>query len=86
MPTWKETIDLIAIWKNEDLEFTDQRDQIVTKLKSSRWYKTRDTAGFDERGEAVDNLAESENFDEFNDWWAQLYDYFDTDRVWIRLF
>ncbi len=86
MPHWNEKIQLADVWKNDDLGFTVQRDEIVKRVKASHWYQNRDSAGCDERGEAVDNLAEAENFDEFNNWWNELYDYFDADRVWIALF
>ncbi len=86
LPVWAETIDLKDIWQDDDMPEMTKRDAIVARIKASRWYRNRDSAGFDERGEAVDNLADAADEDEFNGWWDELYDFWDADRVWIKLF
>lgn len=83
---WVETINIADIWKNDDLSLAEQRDQIVARIKASHWYRERDADGFDERGEAVDNLSSAADTKEFDGWWSELYDFFDYDRVWIDRF
>jgi hypothetical protein len=83
LPIWAETIDISDFW-NDDIPEMVKRDRIVERIKASRWYRDRDSAGFDERGEAVENLAEADDEDEFNGWFDQLYDYWDYDRVWVK--
>lgn len=87
MPNWKNKIYLSDIWKNEDLAFEQRRDAIVQRIKESRWYEDRDTDGFDDLGMYVEDLAYSQDYDEFNDYWAAIYDEADRDHsCWIDLY
>lgn len=87
MPTnvWAETISLRDVFHNDDLTFEERRDTIVRRLRASRWIRQRDTDGFDELGEIVDNLADADTVREFDGWWAELYDHADRDRIWIAV-
>jgi hypothetical protein len=86
LPVWAHRINVADIWGNQDLTFDQSRDAIVDRLRKSPWIANRDQSGFDELGEVVENLAAAENFDEFNNWWDELYDRADRDRVWIATF
>lgn len=85
-PVWDRRINLADIWRNPDLTFEERRDRIVAQLRKSPWLTGRDTSGFDELGDIVDNLAAAETVGEFDGWWDELYDRADYDRVWIATF
>lgn len=80
-PIWDETIDLTHVWDDDDLSFEEKRDAIVARLKTSRWFKN------DPQPQAiVDVLAQTENVDEFDGWFDELYDHADYARIWIKTF
>lgn len=81
LPHWKHTIKLGDIWRNEDLGFEERRDRVVARLRRSPWLRDRDEV--DPLLEIVEHLAHAEDFDEFNDWWDEIYDAADIERVWI---
>lgn len=84
MPEWFETINLKDVFHSDELEFKDRRDIIVRRLRGSRWIKDPDRRiALDH---VVEGLEESEDYTEFNGWWNELYDYADSDRVWIETF
>jgi hypothetical protein len=83
-PMWDRTIDVSDVFHNKDLTFEANRDAIVKRLRESSWLKQANKFG--PLAWVVDNLAEAENTSEFNDWWYQLYDHADYDRVHISTF
>jgi hypothetical protein len=87
MPHWKHKIYLSDVWKNEDLTFEQQRDAIVQRLRDSSWYRKRDTTGFDDLGEFVQDLSEVTDFDSFNEVWYAIYEEADYGHAcWIDLY
>ncbi len=86
LPVWAHTINLKDVWRNDNYTFPERRDVIVARLRRSNWFTGRDTSGFDELGEVVANLADAEDGTEFDEWWDELYDHADRDRVWIATF
>lgn len=84
MAFWAERIELKDIFHNEDLTFEQRRDAIVKRLQESSWYKMS-CDDHPDMQELIDNdLAMAEDTDEFDVAWDILYDYADTDRVWIN--
>jgi len=81
-PIWAHTIDFSSVFHNDDLTFTEKRDQIVAILRRSAWFTAEDE--WSELHEIVENIADSEDADEFDNWWDELYDRADYDRVWIK--
>lgn len=67
------------VFHNEALTFEQRRDYIVARLRSSAWHRDSEAVQ-----EFTDELADSENGDEFDGPWDGLYDEADLDRVWIK--
>lgn len=81
LPVWDRRINLADVFHNDEMTFEQIRDAVVAVIRNSGWLDGRDE--WDSLVEAVDNLAEAEDDDEFNGWWAEIYDHADYDRVWI---
>jgi hypothetical protein len=78
-PIWDRTINFAEVFHNEEMSFEERRDVIVRILNASKWSAIN---------EEIDNLiyeiANSQDVDEFDQYWDWLYDEADTDRVWIK--
>lgn len=81
-PIWAETIDLKDIFNQDSMMFEDRRDSIVGQIRLSRWYK--DSEECSELRECVDGISQSEDEEEFDQYWDELYDMADYGRVWIN--
>jgi len=84
LPVWDRRINIADIWNDATMSFEEQRDALVARIRISGWLVGRNE--FDRLVEVVDNLADAEDFNEFNAWWDELYDHADADRVWIATF
>jgi hypothetical protein len=84
LPVWGGSIDVSDVFHNDALTFEQRRDAIAKRLKVSPWYVNADVAEFDGVHDVVNDLADSEDQEEFNGWWDELYDLADIDRVHIR--
>jgi hypothetical protein len=82
LPVWDRKINLADVFHNEAMSFIEIRDAVARRLRASTWLKDRDE--FDELVEAVDNLAEAEDAQGFDEWWSVVYDHADADRMWIN--
>lgn len=80
-PIWSRRIDVKSVWNDEDLEGPDKFKAVAAIVKASGWSQESEYVA-----EIVDNLADAEDDDEFNNWWDALYDEADRDRVWIGTF
>ena len=83
-PIWAHKINLADVFHNEDMSFEAKRDAIVARIRASAWFK-----GYDECGDLsqfVEELADTEDGDEFDGPWSEIYDIADYDRVWIATF
>lgn len=81
---WKTTVKLQDVFHNDDLAFEEKRDLIVKRIRESNWDFYSEN--WDAVEEALDNLAESADVQEFDAWWTDIYNYADLDRVWIATF
>lgn len=82
MAHWQITIGLTDIWKNDNFSFEEQVELIVARIKKSGW---RDITPYPDFFDGlIANLESSEDKEEFNGWWYELYDQADSDRVWIE--
>ena len=84
MPTWHFTVYLGDIWKVPGLSFEQQRDGVVERLRASGWIAQKGSDG-GPLDRLVDELADAQDTAEFDDVWAEIYDYADVDRCWIDL-
>lgn len=83
LPSWAETID-VAVFFNNNEPFEKNRDGIVAAIKASRWFKDRaDDFAFTD---IIDGLEQSEDAEEFDQYWDDLYYEADYDRVWLNPF
>jgi hypothetical protein len=81
MPTWRTTIDLADVFHDEDRSFPQRRDEIVSRIHASGWaHDNTDVAAL------LDELADAQTEEEFNDAWDLIYDEADFDRVWLATF
>ena len=77
-PIWDRKIRLGDVFRNEDMTFEQSRDAIVDRI--------RRTGGADDNytvGELLDELADTDDGDAFDEVWDLIYDEADADRVWI---
>lgn len=81
-PIWSHTIDVSAVFHDDDLNFMEKRDRIVDILRRSDWFDHEDE--WSDLHEAIDNIADAEDVDVFDNWWDELYDLADYARVWIK--
>ena len=88
--SWDRRVNLGDVWQDDDMEFTARRDAIVARLRPLKPWAERidETEGLDgEFEQIVEDLAMAEDFDEFNEWWDQLYDWADINkRLWLDIF
>jgi len=83
MAQWDYTLDVKAIWDNfETVGFEESRDQIVRRIRDSRFFTEEDWS----LSNIVDELGWAEDLSEFNDWWNEFYDWADFARVWVKTF
>lgn len=81
MKPWAHTIRLGYIFHNDSMTFIQRRDAIVSIIKKSEWVN-----GNDELADCMDRLEQSQDEEEFDQYWDELYDYADLDSVWIDTF
>lgn len=82
MPHWEYRIRLGDVWKNDELTFEQQRNAIVKRFKGSRWYRT--TGDGSDLHDLVEELADAEDVDDYDEAWKYIYDLADQDRAWIE--
>lgn len=81
MPSWTYTVDLSAVFHNDEMTFEQRRDAVVRTIRASRWYKTREV---NDLFHFVDELADTTDVNEFDSVWAAIYDEANADRAWIK--
>lgn len=80
-PVWDRKVNITGILHNEELTFEQRRDALVGVLQASTWVKQCDED--DDLPQLVEELAGTEDTEEFNAVWDAIYDVADADRVWI---
>ena len=92
---WKETIDVSAIFHNDDLSLTQKSEKIIEIMKNSQWLQENPASPdeyLDNIGEWLEDFewaatgAQSRQFtvEEFDSYWDAMYDLADRDRVWVN--
>jgi hypothetical protein len=79
---WDLTLDLSPWFHNEELTFEQRRDAIVNKIRRSPWPNKNE-----EVIDILEELAEVETSEEFNEILGDLYDIadlYEDYRVWIK--
>lgn len=80
MAHWEYRIDLGDIFRNDKMPFRSKRNEIVKRLRASRWFREREHQGI---GDVVDELSRVTTVAEFDEVWNEVYDVADYDRAWI---
>lgn len=80
-PIWDRRIQLGDVFHNDALSFEEKRDVIVARIRKSGWLDAYDE--YDELPQLVEELSETTDGNDFDGPWDAIYDYADTDRVWI---
>jgi len=80
-PSWAHKVNLADVFHNDGLTFEQRRDTIVSRIRATRWFKDYDE--YDDLPQFVEELAGTEDTDEFDGPWDCIYDIADADRVWI---
>lgn len=76
---WDRKIYVGDIFHNDDIPFELKRDSIVKRLRSMvRPRKDEDFVCL------IEDLEVTEDEDEFDDVWNDIYDWADENRVWIE--
>ncbi len=85
MARWELTVDVSDEWEGfQERGFEESVKRIVDKIKRSGW---RDLTPYpDTFDELVARLESSSDIGDFNEWWDELYDLADSDRVWVATF
>ena len=81
-PVWAHTIRLGHLFHDDELTFEQKRDGLIRLVKASSWFKSQGAAS--ELHEAIEELADTENGDDFDVVMSAVYDMADYDRVWIN--
>lgn len=85
MANWQHKLDVSNVFHNDDLTLIEKRDQIVARLKAGPWVPT-DEDDLYEFEMLVEELAEVDDEQYFNQVWASIYDWADTDhRLWVNV-
>lgn len=82
MARWQEQIDLYEPLSNDALPFTERRDTIVARIRTSRWFARDDG----DLAILLEDLAGAADEDDFDEAWNGIYDLADSDRVWLNAF
>lgn len=87
LPVWAETVNVAAHFNN-DRPFLENRDGIVATLKRSRWIERHSAPVLEnqEHLDVVEGLEQAQDSEEFDQYWEELYNLADLDRVWIKTF
>jgi hypothetical protein len=82
MPRWRYTIDVSHIFHDDGVDFEPKRDAVVKILRQSKWF--RDYG--DDLEYTLEHLSDSEDVEEFDMYWDDLYDLADVHRAWIQTY
>lgn len=85
MRNWKMRVDVAEFLQDESLSFEERRDGIVKALDDLVLLDVEpvDQVRFED---AVDGLRYSEDKDEFDQHWDDLYDWADDNALWVEGF
>lgn len=82
MARWRYTLDLVDVWKNDDLTLEQRRDEIVQRIRSALFWDEYD----DDLVLLVDELSEVGDDGYFDHVWNAFYDWADDNDVWVATF
>lgn len=90
MANWQYTVNLKPIWeKYEDLshEDYDNDPDIFCEMKKEMTAALREQirpGHFSEVAPVIKSLESAKHLSSFNKYWAQLYDFCDYKKIWLK--
>lgn len=86
MANWKHKLDVSDVFHNDEMTLIEKRDAVVARLKVGPWVPTEDEDPSDEFILLIEELAEVEDEQSFNEVWAAVYDWADEGhRLWLNV-
>lgn len=84
---WGYKLEVGDLFQDDDMPFLAKRDGVVARIKAAPFYM--DEPGDDHDAEElywiVDEMADTEDVDQFDSVWDAFYDWCDWDkRVWVE--
>jgi hypothetical protein len=78
---WRHTLQLADVWRDENREFTERRDEIVKRIKALPMFEADNHLQM-----LADDLQDAVEPWEFDDAWDYFYDWADDNDVWVAIF
>jgi len=86
---WAHTMNVADDFNADEGDFDQlvkNRDALVSRFKNDGWCKQFLQNPSHGLGWLVFQLSETEDFDEFNEVWDDIYDWADVNRLWLQVF
>lgn len=84
---WVLTVDLFDVWPEDGEDKGSQKSMLAVakafKERTGDWVKINPVIS--SIADDLQDFAEENDLDAFDDAWATMYDHADVDRVWINL-
>ena len=82
MPHWRYTLRLADIFHDDDIPFERKRDEIVRRIKAEKFWSPDNF----ELSDVMEGLEQADDVPEFDEAWADFYDYAERERIWVETF
>jgi len=86
MSNWKNTLNLVPYFHNDDLTLEEKTKDIILVIKSRPWFN-EDLYYFQEFENLLEELSDAGEADDvewFDTVWSAMYDIFDGERIWVK--
>jgi hypothetical protein len=84
MPRWKHTLDIKAVWEDEEMPLPEKGKAICEKIKAAPFYPGPDGDDLEMIVEELEDAAKEDDVDWFDQVWSAFYDWADANRVWVK--
>jgi hypothetical protein len=84
MPRWKHTLDIKAVWQDEEMDLPTKGKAIAEKIKAAPFWPGADGDDLEQIVEELEDAAEADDEHWFNLVWSAFYDWADAERVWVK--
>lgn len=86
---WHHHMVLTDIWgesADDGSDWEEVRDKTVARFKNDGWCARYMSSRLHGLGGLIFELEETEDLDDFNEVWNDIYDWADANRLWIQVF
>jgi hypothetical protein len=77
---WHYTLKLGDIFHDDAMPFEQKRDEIVRRIKATTFWNPDNF----ELSDVMEGLEQADDVPEFDEAWADFYDYADRERIWVE--